>query len=164
MGLHSSASWSKPKYKIIATERKQPDDGICLAKGNHMKTFGALALVLYLFVGGCASEVTRHASDLSATSLQPPRKLLCATPVSLTLDSGYERKIGAGTEFLEIGRLTQGIVLKPLTTVFTVEGAHMHEAYLVVASDRVVGFYLPVEHAFSPLSQSVVISLQERKQ
>jgi len=31
-----------------------------------------------------------------------------------------------------------------------VEGAHVHEAYLVVAGDRLVGFYLPVEKAYSP--------------
>ena len=38
-----------------------------------------------------------------------------------------------------------------LGTVFTIEGANMHEAYLVLREGRVVGFYLPGERAFSAL-------------
>jgi hypothetical protein len=121
-----------------------------------------MPLAVLLVLAGCAAEVTRDTTELAAATQSPAKKLLCANAVSLTLDSGYARSIAAGTEFVEFGRLKQGAVLKPVSTVFTVEGAHMHEAYLVVASDRIVGFYLPVEHAFSPLSHSVVISLKER--
>lgn len=115
-----------------------------------------------LIVVGCASEVTRSSAELTTDNLHLNKKLSSASAVSLTLDSGYARTIAAGTEFVEIGHLKQGIVLKPTATTFTVEGANMHEAYLVVAKEHIVGFYLPVEHAYSPLSQSVVISLQER--
>jgi hypothetical protein len=39
-----------------------------------------------------------------------------------------------------------------MNDVFTIEGAHIHEAYLVVdAGDQLVGFYLPAEQAFSPM-------------
>ena len=80
------------------------------------------------------------------------------------MDSGYERTIKAGTEFVPAGTVKQGMVLKPTNTIFTIEGAHMHEAYPVVDNGRIVGFYLPVERAFSPLSQPVNLSIQEGSQ
>ena len=46
----------------------------------------------------------------------------------------------------------QGEVYKSRDQVLTVEGYHVHEAYLVVASDELMGFYLPVEHNFAPIS------------
>jgi hypothetical protein len=39
----------------------------------------------------------------------------------------------------------------------------VHEAYPVVQNQRLVGFYLPVERAFSPLSHSTNLLLEERK-
>ncbi|QJE00375.1 hypothetical protein HH212_10360 [Massilia forsythiae] len=35
--------------------------------------------------------------------------------------------------------------------MFTLEGAHIHEAYLVIRDDTLVGFHLPAEAGFSPL-------------
>jgi len=76
------------------------------------------------------------------------------------LDSGYDRSIRAGTEFVDAGGIAQGDILKPTNATFTVEGAHMHEAYLVVNTGRIVGFYLPVEKSFSPLATSVALPLE----
>ena len=39
---------------------------------------------------------------------------------------------------------------------FTVEGAHVHEAYLVIAGEKLVGFYLPVESSFAPTTPVVL--------
>ena len=44
-----------------------------------------------------------------------------------------------------VGNLPQEQVLKPIDAVFTIEGRQIHEAYLVVADDHLVGFYLPGE-------------------
>lgn len=108
---------------------------------------------------GCASEVIRQPVDLSRAR-QPPDKLYVASQtVPVRLDSGYERSIKAGTEF-DAGGIAQGDILKPTNANFTVEGAHMHEAYLVVNKGRLVGFYLPVEKSFSPLSASITLPLE----
>ena len=77
----------------------------------------------------------------------------------MRLDSGYERSIRAGTEFVDAGEIAQGDILQPTNANLTVEGAHMHEAYIVVSRGRLVGFYLPVEKAFSPLSTSIDLPL-----
>ena len=115
-----------------------------------------------LALSGCASDVVRSPVELSALS-GPQKKYVASQPASIRLDSGYERNIAAGTEFIEIGRIPQGSILKPTNTTFTIEGAHMHEAYPVFNNQRIVGFYLPVERAFSPLSQTTSLFIDERK-
>ena len=82
--------------------------------------------------------------------------------MTVELDSGYVRSVPAGTEFVEIGSTPQGRVYRPANTVFTIEGAHMHEAHPVVKDGRVVGFYLPVEKSFSPLSRPVEFPINEK--
>ena len=115
-----------------------------------------------LALTACASDVVRSPVELSALPA-PQKKYVASQPASIRLDSGYERSISAGTEFIEIGRIPQGSILKPTNTTFTIEGAHMHEAYPVLSNQRIVGFYLPVERAFSPLSQTTSLFIDERK-
>ncbi|HJY76667.1 MAG TPA: hypothetical protein VKE95_08540 [Burkholderiales bacterium] len=124
----------------------------------------AVALLLTATaLAGCASEVVRSPAELSVAPSQDSRRYVVIKPASIMLDSGYERTINSGTEFIELGTIRQGRVFKPANTTFTIEGAHMHEAYPVVNGERIVGFYLPVERAFSPLSTPTSLFTQERK-
>jgi hypothetical protein len=116
-----------------------------------------------LALSGCASDVVRSPVEFSALPAPQQKRYVASQAASIRLDSGYERSISAGTEFLEIGRIRQGSILKPTNTTFTIEGAHMHEAYPVLSNQRIVGFYLPVERAFSPLSQTTSLFIDERK-
>jgi hypothetical protein len=119
-----------------------------------------LALAGLLWLAGCVSEVVRHPVDLSVAA-QPARYATSAL-VMIELDSGYGRTVAPGTEFIAVGSVPQVQVLKPAHTVLTTEGTHQHEAYAVVRDARLVGFYLPVEQAFSPLSKPVAFPLEER--
>lgn len=116
--------------------------------------FAAIALA-----AGCASEVVRHPAALQAAPAGAAKGYVAARETEFRLDSGYDRKIAAGTAFDEVGVIPQGVVLKPRNTVLTVEGAHVHEAYAVAKDGRLVGFYLPVERAFVPLSVPVNLQL-----
>jgi hypothetical protein len=118
------------------------------------------AVLLLCFVAGCASEIVRQPVELSERPSQQQKRYVASQPVPITFDSGYSRTIGRDTEFLEIGRIGQGAVLKPVDASFMVEGAHMHEAYPVVDKGRITGFYLPVERAFTPLSKPTTIVLE----
>lgn len=120
------------------------------------------ALAMALLAGACASEVVRHPTELAATAAQP-RRFLVRQNTPIQLDTGYARVIVEGSELVEAGTIAQGRVLKPTNTTLTIEGAHTHEAYPVVEGERIVGFYLPVERAFSPLSRPVNLQLQERR-
>lgn len=75
--------------------------------------------------------------------------------MEVELDTGYSRKLKAGSQWVHTGTISQGEVYKPYKDVFTLEGAHIHEANLVVSNDQLIGFYLPVERGFSPLARKV---------
>lgn len=93
-----------------------------------------------------------------ATDQQFPKKL--TQDVEVKFDTGYSRSLKAGSQWMRIGRVAQGDVYKPYKDVFTVEGAHIHEAYLVVATNKLVGFYLPYERGFTSLQQNVSIAFE----
>lgn len=114
-------------------------------------------------VAGCAAEVVRHPAELAVQPAARRVVQVLGEAVSWRLDSGYQRQLAAGTDFLELGAIPQGRVLRPRNATLTVEGAHVHEAYAVVQSGHLVGFYLPVEKSFTPLSQPVPLSLHERE-
>ncbi len=118
-------------------------------------------LLALLLISGCASEVVRAPTDFVGVSGTQARRIVTVQSAEIVLDSGYRRIINSGVVLIETGSIDAGRVYKPTNTVFTIEGKHMHEAYFVLRNERLVGFYLPVEHAFSPLSQSIVLSIKE---
>jgi len=128
-----------------------------------MHRFKIAAAAACLALAACAAEVVRQPSELKPTADAAPRSFVLRDSVKYMLDSRYERVLRGYTQFVEVGSIAQGRVLRPTNAVMTVEGKHMHEAYAVVKDDRLIGFYLPVERSFSPLSQPVSLTLEERK-
>jgi hypothetical protein len=109
-----------------------------------------LLVLLSLLLAGCAPEVVRQPAQLTAVTGQSESAIEVLQDASLSVGPGYQRVIARGSVWTSVGRTAQGEVFKPVGRVFTVEGTHIYEAYLVLDGDRVVGFYLPVERAFSP--------------
>lgn len=110
---------------------------------------------LCLFLTACAAEVARQPSVLSplaAAATAEPRTV--QQDVSVTLNTGYSRLVPRGMKCELVGSVPQGKVYRAANTVFTIEGAHIHEAYLVVDKGHLVGFYLPVERAISTFVSS----------
>ena len=103
-----------------------------------------------LGLAACAPEIVRQPTQLTLLTEQPGGTIEILEDASVSVGPGYRRVISRGSVWMRIGRSVEGEVYKPVDRVFTVEGAHIHEAYLVLVGDRVVGFYLPVERAFSP--------------
>jgi hypothetical protein len=123
----------------------------------------ALLAVGLLGLAACAPEVVRRATQFTPATDQPAVTLEVLKKVSIPVGPGYSRDIDRGSLWTRIGRTTEGDVFKPVDRVFTVEGAHIHEAYLVLEGDRVVGFYLPVERAFSPVPDGTQTHLSLRR-
>jgi hypothetical protein len=125
-------------------------------------------MVLVLAAWGlaaCAAEVVRRPSRVTELTGSTGDTIEILADAPVTFDSGYQRVIGRGSVWTKIGRTAEGDVFKPVNRVFTIEGAHIHEAYLVLDGDRVVGFYLPVERAFSPAVDGHITKLSfERRQ
>lgn len=121
-----------------------------------------LIAVLSLALASCASEVPRQPERLSplASNDSVERKVV-RQDIHAKLGSGYERLIGYGTRWELVGSISQGKVYKCLNTAFTIEGANIHEAYLVANDGKLVGFYLPVERAFSPLESKYDLNWEQ---
>jgi hypothetical protein len=116
-----------------------------------------------LAAAGCASEVPRVPVELATAVPGVGSRFMTTAPVEARLASGYVRSVPADTEFVAVGRVAEGLVLRPTQTVLTVEGAHIHEAYVVHRDGRWVGFYLPVERAYSALPLPVAMPLSEKR-
>lgn len=123
-----------------------------------MRNF-TLAFVLVL-LAACASEVPRRPVQLVplSTGGQAAQSFTLTQHVPLVSQSGYYSEMRAGSRWVSVGRIPEGEVFRPENSVFQVEGRHIHEAYAVIADGKVVGFYLPVEKSFSPLSEAVPLS------
>ena len=112
----------------------------------------AVAFAAAAFVAGCASEVTRTPVVFIADS-KGGEPVTLAVDTLLRASTNYPRTLRAGSRWIPIGRIAQGMVLRPANDVLTVEGSNVHEAYLVVDAAYIVGLYLPVERAFSPIAE-----------
>lgn len=113
-------------------------------------------LAICLAVASCAHEVVRQPAVLSPTTAAPPSPAIeMLKDTEITLDSGYPRQLARGSRWTQVGTLPQGHVYRIVGGAFTVEGANVHEAWLVIAGGELVGFYLPVEKAFVHLSARV---------
>ena len=121
----------------------------------------SMRAVRYLLVGclaliSCAHEVVRQPAALTPTMVAASNSVIeILQDVVITLDSGYSRQLARGSRWMQVGTLPQGHVFRIVGGAFTVEGANVHEAWLVIAGGELVGFYLPVEKAFVHLSARV---------
>jgi len=125
--------------------------------------------VRYLLAGclafiGCAHEVVRQPASLTPTVTALSSVIEILQDVVITLDSGYSRQLTRGSRWMQAGALPQGHVYRIVGGAFTVEGANVHEAWLVIAGAELVGFYLPVESAFVHLSARVRLEFKTASQ
>jgi hypothetical protein len=114
------------------------------------------SLSLAAVLAACAAPISHSPAEMTAAD---QRRVQLARQIEVRLDTGYVRTLKAGSQWIRIGKLPQGDAYKAYQDVFTLEGANVHEAYLVVAGDSLVGFYLPVERGFTPLKNKVSVAL-----
>jgi len=131
--------------------------------GTLMQIARALVIATsFALLGGCASEVVRIAEPLQAVSEAERKWIEITEDAQIVFASGYGRTLPAGSLWEHRGNVRQGAAYRRIKGVFTIEGAHVHEAYIVISNDQLVGFYLPVEQAYSP-AQPVSLKLRPRE-
>ena len=131
-----------------------------MSRGNLSIT--AATLMCAALVSACAFDVvhlTQTPAVLEPVAVEPTRYLL-NQELEVNLGTGYSRKLRAGTRWEAVGSIEQGEVLKTRDQILTVEASNVYEAYIVVSNHELVGFYLPVERTYSPLSKSHEIQLE----
>ena len=119
-----------------------------------------LWIALLIQVAGCAATVTAVDAHLAPHHTgQAAQRFELRQSVAFRLSTGYSRELPAGSQWLSVGTLPQGTVYRPLNTVFSIEGRHVHEAYLVVKENALQGFFLPGESRYSPLTPSLPLTI-----
>ena len=116
------------------------------------------AFLLSLLVA-CAEMVPMSPTDYYPCENPSARQIKLAETVTFMLSTQYSRTLRKGSTWQEVGKLPQGLVYRPVKSVFNLEGRQVHEAYLVISGKKLVGFYLPVESSFSPIVEPIILPL-----
>ena len=114
--------------------------------------FGAVAMLL----ASCAT-VVQQSTQLTPRTGDTFRLTRAA---EVRLSTGYSTTLRANTRWELVGTITQGEVYRTKDQVVTLEGAHIHEGYIVVKQGALAGFYLPVERTFSPVTPATPLSIE----
>jgi len=113
--------------------------------------------VIVALVTACAPTVVQEATQLTPVSGKTFR---LTRAVTVPLSTGYSTTLRAGTRWDLVGTVAQGEVYRTKDQIVTVEGAHIHEGFIVVSQGTMVGFYLPVERTFAPVTPAVPLSIE----
>ena len=110
---------------------------------------------------GCASDIYRVPVEFASAAEEAGRNIILATDTAVAPSNSYSRTLKADSKWKFVGRIPQGSVLEIQDDVFMLEAKNMHQAHLVLSSgDRLVGFFLPVEQAFVPITPSIQLSVK----
>jgi hypothetical protein len=128
-----------------------------------------LCLALLVHAGltfGCVFNLAdvkyRPARLDAAENYEVPFTLAADTPIH-GAPCGYPRTLRKDTRWDPVGRLVEGVVYRSQDQTLTLECSNVFEAYLVVAEQRLVGFYLPVEKGFSPLGEPTQLAVSGQR-
>ena len=119
--------------------------------------------LLGLLLNACAFDlihVKQIPTQMESTNLSKPSFEL-EKELNLDPGHGYKRKLRQGTKWNYVGNVSYGDVFRSKDQILTVEASNIHEAYIVVSSGKLVGFYLPVERSYSPLRDSQILYMKE---
>ena len=115
-----------------------------------------------LLLKSCAFDLV-HVKQIPAQIEQnklPASSFELLDEVNIKLDSGYSRKLKKATKWHYVGTISQGDIFQTNDQVLTVEASNIHEAYIVISSPNIVGFYLPIEKTFSPVNDSQELKMR----
>jgi len=119
-------------------------------------------LLSSVMTASCAFDLAHVSTQATQFSPMPEAQRTILLQEVVEIDEApcdYDRTLRQGTRWKLVGKLPEGDVFKPLDQVLTVECSNIFEAYLVVMEDFLVGFYLPVEKTFVPLSEKTKLPI-----
>lgn len=90
-----------------------------------------------------------------------PATLRVEAEETLSCKSGYSSKVKENTLWKSVGKINEGTVFKPIDSIFTIQGSHIYQSYIVMNGNEVVGFYLPVSSEYSPISSNKTLKFKQ---
>ncbi|MEN4921340.1 hypothetical protein ABE485_21910 [Achromobacter spanius] len=109
------------------------------------------------------SVSTQKASLVPVASADRASVIQLSRMVSVRLPNDSAATLPAASQWERVGALPQGDVYRSLSGLFTVQTRRQGEAYLVASSGKLVGFYLPGESAYMPLTRPVSLPVEMRQ-
>lgn len=114
-------------------------------------------------LGACMSVSTQKVGMVPVAAADPVHSIQLSRVVIAPLPNESSVTLPAGSQWRRVGALPQGDVYRSQSGLFTIQTRRQGEAYLVATSGKVVGFYLPGESAFMPLSRPVTLPVEMRQ-
>ena len=135
------------------------------SKNKGVRDSTGILLIIVLLLHACAFDVIHvRQSPCQIEKGKSNRKpFRLGKEIQVTLDTGYSRKLKDGVRWDYVGVIPAGEVVRTNDQILIVEGSNIFEAYIVVSSGKLVGFYLPVEKAFSSISEPIELEIIELK-
>ena len=124
-------------------------------------------LLLGIVIGiapGCPFNLTdvRFQPVEMRSSSKSDRDFTLAKDVELSqLPCGYSRTLRKGTRWTPAGEFSTKTIYRSKDQNLTLECSNIYEAYLVIAEERLIGFYLPVEKGYVAISDPVSLPIQQ---
>ncbi|WP_244240449.1 hypothetical protein [Achromobacter agilis] len=109
------------------------------------------------------SVSTQKVSMAPVAAADPAGTIQLSRAVIAALPNDTSVTLPAGSQWRRVGALPQGDVYRPLSGLFTIQTRRQDEAYAVASSGKLLGFYLPGESAFLPLSRPVALPVEMRQ-
>lgn len=128
-------------------------------KKRGLALAGILAVLL---LAGCAfdlAHVTFTPAQLAAQA-DTTRSFTLKDEVEISSAPCYSRTLRKDTRWDLVGKIPEGDVYRSKDQSMTVECSNVHEAYLVVSKDALVGFYLPVEKGFVKITGAIKLPIK----
>jgi len=122
-----------------------------------------LAAACAFALGACMSVNTQKVSMVHAAPADPVHVIQLSRAVIAALPNDTSVTLAAGSQWRRVGALPQGDVYRPLSGLFTIQTRRQDEAYPVASSGKLLGFYLPGEGAYMPLSRPVNLPVEMRQ-
>lgn len=114
-------------------------------------------------LAGCASGKPEPASLVPVAAAESANVIRLSREVRAALPADAAVKLPDASQWRRVGAIVQGDVYRPLGGQFTVQAPRKTEAYLVVSSGQLMGFYLPGERGYVELVRPVALPIGMRQ-
>lgn len=122
-----------------------------------------LASACAMAVAGCMSVSTQKVGMVPVAPADPVYTIQLSRLVIAALPNDSSVTLPSASQWRRVGALPQGDVYRSMNGLFTIQTRRQGEAYLVASSGKLLGFYLPGESAFMPLSRPVTLPVEMRQ-
>lgn len=118
---------------------------------------------LLTLIAGCSATQVALDADLMASEKNHLEVFELAETLEVHTSNAKTNILRSSSRWELVGSISEGNVYRPKNHVLIVNSFDVHEAYIVVNSGNLIGYYLPIENTFIKTS-AVSINLKKWSQ